>query len=49
MVDEAVQTKQSRSVALTSIGKNEAGEIVAEFLIEWSFKVKAQEEVISEK
>ena len=40
LVQEAISTKEARTVSLNSIGKNEAGEIVAEFFIEWSFKVK---------
>jgi Domain of unknown function (DUF4442) len=39
-VQEAIATKQPRTISLNSIGKNEAGEIVAEFVIEWSFKAK---------
>ena len=42
LVQEAVSTKEARTISLNSIGKNEAGEVVAEFLIEWSFKVKKQ-------
>ena len=40
LVQDAISTKEARTVSLNSIGKNEAGEIVAEFFIEWSFKVK---------
>ena len=37
-VEEAVSEKQPRTVSITSTGRNESGEVVAEFLIEWSFK-----------
>jgi Domain of unknown function (DUF4442) len=39
-VEEAVLTKQASAVSIKSTGKNEAGEVVAEFLIEWSFKAR---------
>jgi hypothetical protein len=39
-VQEAISTREGRSVSLNSIGRNDAGEVVAEFVIEWSFKVK---------
>ena len=41
-VEEAISTKQARAIAVNSIGRNEAGEEVAEFVIEWSFKARAQ-------
>ncbi len=40
MVDEAVAIGESRSFKAKSVGKNKAGEIVAEFFITWSFKAK---------
>ena len=40
LVEEAIATKQPRTITLNSTGRNEAGEVVAEFLIEWSFKVR---------
>jgi len=39
-VDEAYASGKSISFAARSTGKNEAGEIVAEFVITWSFKAK---------
>jgi hypothetical protein len=39
-IEEAVFNKQARTISLTSTGRNEAGEVVAEFTIEWSFKGK---------
>jgi len=40
MIEEAVTTGESRTVRAKSIGKNKAGELVAEFYITWSFKSK---------
>lgn len=40
MIDESIATGEARSVRAKSIGKNKAGEIVAEFFITWSFKAK---------
>jgi len=39
-IEEAVFNKQARTISLTSTGRNEAGEVIAEFTIEWSFKGK---------
>ena len=36
----AIQTGEGRSIKTRSTGKNEQGELVAEFFIEWSFKAK---------
>lgn len=40
MIEESVSTGEPRTVRARSIGKNKAGEIVAEFYITWSFKAK---------
>jgi len=40
LVDEAIATGEARSIKAKSVGKNKAGEIVAEFYITWSFKSK---------
>lgn len=40
LVDEAIATGEAKSFKAKSVGKNKAGEIVAEFYITWSFKVK---------
>jgi hypothetical protein len=40
MIEEAVATGEPRTVRAKSIGKNKAGELVAEFYITWSFKSK---------
>lgn len=41
-VDEAIATGEARTVKAKSVGKNKEGEVVAEFYITWSFKVKKQ-------
>ena len=43
-VQQAVETGQGTSVRAESVGKNEAGELVAVFYITWSFKVKNNKE-----
>ena len=40
MIDEAVETSEARTIRAKTIGKNEAGDLVAEFYITWSFKPK---------
>ena len=40
MIDEAVETGEARTIRAKTIGKNEAGDLVAEFYITWSFKAK---------
>jgi len=42
MIGEAIATGEPRTVRAKSIGKNKAGELVAEFYITWSFKVKSR-------
>jgi hypothetical protein len=39
-IQDAIDAKESRSIAARSDGRNEAGEIVATFYITWSFKAK---------
>jgi hypothetical protein len=39
-IEETIATGEARIVKAKSIGKNKEGEIVAEFYITWSFKVK---------
>lgn len=41
MIEEAISTNEGRTVVAKSTGKNPAGEIVAEFTVTWSFKVKS--------
>ena len=41
LVDDAIATGEARSVRAKSVGRNKAGEIVAEFYITWSFKAKS--------
>lgn len=43
IVEEAVRTGESGSVWVTSVGRNSAGEEVARFEIEWSFKARAKQ------
>lgn len=40
-IEDAIRSKESRTVTAKSTGKNEQGEVVAEFNITWSFKVKS--------
>ena len=40
MIEEAVATGEARTIRAKTIGKNKAGEIIAEFFITWSFKAK---------
>jgi hypothetical protein len=40
-IEETIATGEARIVKAKSIGKNKEGEIVAEFFITWSFKVKS--------
>ncbi len=39
-IEESIATGEARTVAARSTGLNDAGEIVAEFIITWSFKAK---------
>jgi len=39
-INEAIATRAGKTIGCKSIGKNEAGEIVAEFNFTWSFKTK---------
>ena len=41
IVDEAIQTREGRSIVAKSTGRNVDGDIVAQFLFTWSFKSKA--------
>ena len=40
VIEEAVSTGEAKSFSAKSVGKNDAGEAIAEFLFTWSFKVK---------
>ena len=40
MIDEAIDSGEGRTIRAKTIGKNKAGEVVAEFFITWSFKAK---------
>jgi hypothetical protein len=39
-IEKAVSTGYGQSVTAKSVGKNKQGEMIAEFLITWSFKIK---------
>ena len=39
-VEDAISSGESRTTTCKSMGKNEAGEIVAEFFCTWSFKAR---------
>ena len=39
-IEESVATGEGKTVRVKTIGKNNEGEIVAEFFITWSFKAK---------
>ena len=42
MIEEAVETGEAKTVKAKSIGRNTAGEVVAEFFITWSFKARTK-------
>lgn len=42
VIEESVLTGEARTLTAKSTGRNPAGEVVAEFQITWSFKVKKQ-------
>ena len=41
-VEETIATGEARTVKARSVGRNKEGEMIAEFYITWSFKVKAK-------
>ena len=41
-IEQAIQTSEPKIVRAKSIGRNNNGEVVAEFFITWSFKVKSR-------
>ncbi len=41
-IEETIATGEARTVKAKSIGKNKDGEVVAEFYITWSLKVKSK-------
>ena len=42
VIEEAISSGEARSLKVQSTGRNSSGEIVAEFWITWSFKVRSQ-------
>lgn len=41
-IENAIETGEGQSVTVTSTGANKDGEVVSEFKIEWSFKVRVR-------
>ena len=41
VVEDTIKSSEAKSIRAKSTGRNEKGELVAEFFITWSFKVKA--------
>ena len=41
IIEEGISTGEAKVFRARSVGKNEAGEVVAEFYITWSFKAKS--------
>ncbi len=41
-IEDAISSNEGKSVTAKSTGRNAAGEIVAEFTVTWSFKVKSR-------
>jgi hypothetical protein len=39
-VNEAINNAEGKSVTITSTGRNKNGELIAEFVFTWSFKVR---------
>ena len=42
-IEEAVSSGESKMIRARSVGRNKQGEVVAEFFVTWSFKVKGQQ------
>ena len=40
VIERAVATGEATTVRACSVGSNEAGEVIAEFFITWSFKIR---------
>ena len=40
-IEQAIRTREARTIRAKSVGRNKEGVIVAEFFITWSFKVKS--------
>ena len=41
-IEDAISSREGRTITVRSYGRNPAGEIVAQFEITWSFKVKSK-------
>ncbi len=46
IINDAIETGESKSIIAKSKGKNKNGELVAEFLFTWSFKARANKKSI---
>ena len=46
-IEESVATGEGKSITATSIGRNNDGEIVAEFSVTWSFKGKKEKRLVN--
>jgi hypothetical protein len=44
IIQEAIASGEARTVKAKSTGRNELGEVIAEFFITWSFKAKGRKE-----
>lgn len=42
VIEETIATGEARTLKAKSVGRNREGEVVAEFYITWSFKVKSK-------
>ena len=42
VIDEARSSGEGKTVTVKTLGKNDKGELIAEFLFTWSFKIKAK-------
>ena len=40
VIEDAIASGEGRAIKAKSVGRNKEGELVAEFFIAWSFKVK---------
>jgi hypothetical protein len=40
IIEKTIDSNTPQNISVTSVGRNEANEIVAEFIFTWSFKVK---------
>ena len=41
-IEECIATGEARTVNAKSVGRNKEGDVVAEFYVSWSFRVKTK-------